>query len=102
MRYVLSEHIYRQVIGVHGFCDSRGLPETTKVNSQNLWRKGEAVTQKARREGFASLRAAREERSTNKRFTADEEILHKTRRLQVENARRVWGFQCPPRRELSY
>lgn len=76
--------IYRRVIVVHGFFDSRdravGPKQVDKGEQepdQDLWRKGEAVTQKERKEEFASLQAARDERRGDECLAANEEILRK-------------------------
>ena len=72
--------IYRTIIPVHGFFDSRDPSiKSTKGDrggrkpDHNLWRKEEAIVQKERKDEFAPLYAARSER----RLAANEDLLRK-------------------------
>jgi hypothetical protein len=72
--------IYRKIIKVHGFFDSRDPPAKPKKSDkgerkpdQHLWAKGEAMAQKERKDEIAPLRAAQDAR----RFAANENLLRK-------------------------
>jgi hypothetical protein len=69
--------IYRRIISVHGFFDPRDPPVKSKKGGrgerrpdQSLWRKGDAMAQKERKDQFAPLRHKR-------RYAANEVILRK-------------------------